>query len=107
MEKDLIAQFVENLIKQAGLDSVPENFRAEYTEKIAMEAQKRVGLIALKELDKEALDEFADLMKDQPDTKEMNIFFAEHIPNLEDKVAVGLREFAEEFLTSAEKLKQE
>jgi len=106
MQKDLIAQFVEKLIVQAGLDGVPENFRAEYTEKISAEVQKRIGLIAVKELSAEGLDAFAKLMDGNPKTEEINQFFVEHIPKLDKKISRALKEFSEEFLANAERLKK-
>ncbi len=106
MQENLISQFVERLIQDAGLDNVPENFRAEYTEKIGAEVQKRIGLIAVKEMGPETLDEFAALLEKDPKPEEMNKFFASRIPDLDKKVSEALREFSEEFLAGAEKLKK-
>lgn len=106
MSDNLISQFVEKLIQEAGLDSVPENFRAEYTEKIGSEVQKRIGLVAVKELGPEALDEFAALMDKNPKPEEVNQFFVKNIPDLEKKIAEAMEEFSDEFLSGAEKLKK-
>lgn len=106
MEQDLIVQFVEQLIARAGLDGVPKNFRAEYTDKIAAEVQKRIGLVAVKELSPEGLAEFGRLMEGGPAADAVNKFFAEHIPDLDKKINAALDDFSAEFLSGAEQLKK-
>lgn len=105
MQPELIANFVEELLKKAGLSNVPENFHKEYTEKIGLEVQKRLGLIAMKELSPEAVDKFGSLMAADASPVELSEFFQQNIPDYEAKVTQTLKEFADEFLASADKLK--
>lgn len=106
MQKDLVAQFVSELIKKAGLDNVPEKFREEYAEKIGAEVQRRIGLVALKELSPQALDEFNVLAGKDAKPDELAEFFKKSVPDWEDKITVALKEFSDEFLASSEKLKK-
>lgn len=106
MQPQLIASFVAELLKKAGLDKVPENFYQEYSEKIGMEVQKRLGLLAMKELSPEAVEDFGKMMAADADPKELGDFFQKNIPDYEVKVESALKEFADEFLLSADKLKK-
>lgn len=106
MQADLISTFVTELLKKAELDKVPQNFYDEYSEKLGNEVQKRLGIIAMKELTPGAVDEFGKLVSGEAKPEELAKFFKKNIPDYEDKVESALREFADEFLASAAKLKQ-
>ena len=106
MQNDLVPQFVSELVKKAGLDNVPDKFRAEYAEKIGAEVNRRVGLVALKELSPKALDEFNVLFGKDAAPEAMAEFFQKNVPNWENKITAALKEFADEFLASSEKLKK-
>jgi hypothetical protein len=105
MVEDLIQQFVEGLIKEAGLEKMPESFKKEYNEKLGLEAQKRIGAVALKELSAEAMDKFGELIEKDPSPKKLEEFFKQNIPDYETKVQNALQEFANEFIESAKQLK--
>jgi hypothetical protein len=105
MAEDLIQQFVDGLIKEAGLEKMPESFKTEYNEKLGLEAQKRIGAVALKELSPEAMDEFGKLVEKDPDQKKLEEFFKNNIPDYEAKIQAALKEFAAEFIESAKQLK--
>lgn len=105
MQSDIISDFVAELIKKAGLDNVPQNFYDEYSEKIKAEAQKRLGIIALRELTPEAVDKFGELIGRDAKPEELAEFFYNNIPDYEKKTADTLKQFADEFLASAAKLK--
>ena len=106
MQTDLITNFVAELLKKAGLADMPEKFRDEYSEKIGLEVQKRLGLVAMKELSPEAVDKFGQLMTADAKPDELAEFFQQNIPDYETKVTQALKDFADEFLASAEKLRQ-
>ena len=107
MQPDIIAVFVSELLKKAGLADVPKNFYDEYSEKIGVEVQKRLGIIAMNELKPEAAEKFGELMARDADPDELAEFFQNNIPNYEQKVTDALRDFADDFLASAAKLKAE
>ncbi len=108
-EKDLLQVFIPAIIKEAGLDNVPEDFKREYEEKLAFEAQNRLGAIAMGELSPEDMDKFMRMAEEKenitPD--EMFLFFKEHIDDFAEKMADGLKEFALEFINDAKKLREE
>lgn len=105
---DAIQQFIEEMLKKAGVDKVPEDFKKDYVEKLSAEAQRRLGIMALAALDEKALKDFEKLTakKEAPKQKELLAFFEAHIPDFPKKVAETLKKFAEEFIQSAERLKR-
>lgn len=105
MQPQLITNFVAELLNKAGFANMPENFQQEYSEKIGLEVQKRLGLVAIKELSPEAVDKFGQMMAADAKPEELSQFFEQNIPDYEAKVTQTLKDFADEFLASAEKLK--
>lgn len=105
--EDIIQNFVLDLLKQAGLDNMPEEFKKEYIEKLAIEAERRLGVMAMEELDAKGLEEFENFMSthDAPKTEEFLEFFNNHIPDFTAKTSQTLQDFAQEFLSSANDLK--
>jgi Protein of unknown function (DUF5663) len=99
MEKDFINDYIESILKKAGISNMPDDFKKEYTEKLRAEAEKRLGLVAMAELDEKGLEDFEQFITDNNDPKpeQMLDFFIARIPDFENKVKVSLEEFAEEF----------
>jgi len=104
---DTIQQFVDGIIERAGINNMPEDFKKEYTEKLSAEAEKRIGMMALEELDEKGVKAFEQFMQDNksPKSKEMLEFFNTHIPEFTEKVKNTLQVFSDEFVQGAEKLK--
>lgn len=105
--EDVIQNFVLDLLKQAGIDQMPEDFKKEYTEKLAVEAERRLGVMAMEELDAKGLEEFEAFMStnNAPKSEDFLEFFNSHITNFNVKSNKTLQEFAQEFLNSATDLK--
>ncbi|MCK4554079.1 hypothetical protein KAU19_03890 [Candidatus Parcubacteria bacterium] len=82
---------------------MPADFLDEYTDKLAMEAQKRLGLAAIKELDERKIKEF-NKIKENNGAEAINEFLSANIENFEDKMTVALSEFGKGVIESAKKL---
>jgi hypothetical protein len=105
--EDMIQNFILDLLKNAGLDNMPEEFKKEYTEKLAVEAERRLGVMAMEELDAKGLEDFEAFMTAQetPKSEDFLEFFSSHIVDFDTKANKTLLEFAQEFLASAADLK--
>lgn len=105
--EDIIQNFVLDLLKQAGLDNMPEDFKQEYIEKLAIEAERRLGVMAMEALDANGLQEFENFMNthEAPKTEDFLEFFNSYIPDFTAKTSKTLQDFAQEFLSSAADLK--
>lgn len=100
-----IEGFITEVVKQAGLDKMPEDFLLEYKEKLAIEAQKRLGLSAMEALPDEKIEEFTELTEKNPeDYEKINAFLMDNISDFDEKMAIALRDFGFEMVESAKKL---
>jgi len=107
--ENIIENFIQEMIKKAGIDNMPEEFKKEYVEKLGVEVQQRLGIMALKELDEKGIKEFEVLMSGdkEPTPQQLTDFFKAKIENFEDKLADTLKKFAEEFIQGTERLKSQ
>jgi len=104
---DTIQKFVEGVIERAGINNMPEDFKKEYVEKLGAEAQKRIGMMALEELDEKGVKAFEQFMADNKSPKPEKVleFFKSNISDFTAKVKNTLQVFSDEFVQGAEKLK--
>lgn len=105
--QNVIQDFIQGVFKRAGLDNLPPDFKQEYQEKLAAEAERRLGLVAISELDAKGVQEFEDFMtkNESPTPDAMLEFFTNHIPDFQNKVVKALQEFADEFVKGVDDLK--
>jgi len=105
--ENVIEQFIQGVIKKAGIDNMPEDFKKEYTEKLAIETQRRLGIVAIQELDEKGIKDFEEFMgkNESPKPDEVLDFFNTRIPDFSIKIAKTLEQFGNEFVQGAAKLK--
>lgn len=106
MDKDPIAMFVEKIVADAGLDKLPEEFKNDYMLKMHVEIQKRLGVMAIKELDKKGQDEYATMIESGKELEPQKVydFLKERIPEFEQKIITILEEFGKEFKEGISKM---
>lgn len=96
--------FINELIKQAGLDNMPEDFKDEYRDKLAQEAQKRLGVASMALLTMEQIEELNGIIEKEAEPAEaIKVFLTAHIPDYTVKMAEALKEFGREVLEAAGK----
>ncbi len=99
--QNYIRSFIKEVIKQAGLNDMPEDFLQEYEERLTIEAQKRLGLAAIKELNDEDTAALAKIAEESNnDPQKIQEFLASHIDNFEEKMAKVLAEFGKEVINA-------
>lgn len=104
-ESDPMMDFANELLKKAGIDNLPEEFKKQQLEQLAFEAQRRLALVAQKEMSAEALDQYFTMVeKDKAKPERLLEFFKANVDNFEAKMQEALREFGDEFLGGAAKL---
>lgn len=106
--EDVIESYVAELLKKAGIDALPEDFKKEYVEKLRAEVQQRLGIMALAELDEVGVQDLEKLSSQEktPEPQELLEFFNKRIPDFQQKVSKNLDEFSQEFLAGAAKIKE-
>ncbi|MBL7053595.1 hypothetical protein ISS06_00110 [Patescibacteria group bacterium] len=107
MEKDIIQEFVQGIIKKAGIDNMPADFKKKYVEKLAVEAQRRLGMVAIDAMDEQGLKDFEKFMQTakNPKPDEVLEFFSSRIPDFQQKITGELEKFGKEFIAGADRLK--
>ena len=99
-QADLVTQITKTIIEQAGLSSLPPDKLEEYQERLAVEIQRRIGLISLKMLDEQGrqkMKQWAKSLK-QITPEATAKFFQENIVDYEAKLAKYLDQFAGEII---------
>lgn len=103
--KNNLKDFIASIIKEASLDNMPQNFIEEYTERLTFEAQKRLGLVSMKELDEPKHEELNKIIEESNnEPQKINDFLVANIENFEEKMTIALEEFGKEVLEAAKKL---
>jgi len=103
---DPIQAFVDQLYAAAGLDKLPSDLRSEYSERIGIEVNRRIGLAMMEALDEKALGEFNKLMdKEGVDPAEVMAFFQQYVPDFQDRMKKVFEDFTKEFVSAADQLK--
>jgi hypothetical protein len=105
--EDVIQNFVEELVKKAGIDSMPEDFKQEQLANLKIQVEQRLGMMAISELDEAGITAFEEFMakNEAPDPKVMMEFFNTHIGDFEAKVQDTLTKFGQEFVQGVADLK--
>jgi len=105
--ENIIEQFIQDLIKKSGIDNMPEDFKKEYREKLAAQAQQRLGMVALQELDEQGIKDFEEFMgkEESPEPNETLEFLNNRIPDFSNKVVKALEQFGNEFTQGVANLK--
>jgi predicted Zn-dependent protease len=103
--EDNMRKFIEEIIKRAGLDGMPADFLDEYAEKLAEEAQKRIGVESMALLTPEQTEELGKLMEQSHnDPKPINDYLVSRIEHYQEKMAAVLKQFGDEVIESAKKV---
>lgn len=100
MQTDQITEFLEQLLKEADLRNLPDDFRARYIDQLRELIQERVGILALEELHQEHVREFQTLLSGEDTDQQLHDFLTKNIPEFEQKLQDVLGEFREQFLDS-------
>jgi hypothetical protein len=100
---DSLAQFVDNLIDEAGLRPLPAGFEAEYKQRLMDQVVERLGLIVMENLTEEQAKEYSDVLMNQATINGDRLAgLIRSIPGLEDKITAGLSGMANEFLANVQ-----
>jgi len=105
MAQEALDIFVDQLIKDAKLDNLPADYREEYLVRLKEQVEKRLGIIIMQNLDEAGLNEFTQLIQQEPkpDLAKIQSLFSGRIPDFEQKIKDGMIEFASQFIASAQK----
>lgn len=100
MPSQQIKQFVIELLKKAALIDEKDGIDMDYVDKLAIEVEKRMGLLVMQELNEDAMLAYAKLVDEgkAEDAQASYIFFKTNIPDFDGKRQKWLEDFAYDFL---------
>lgn len=103
-QQEAIEQFVDQLIKDAGLDAMDPNFLSDYKEQLIMTLMQRVGLEVLNRLNDREREEAVSFMETNPTREEIDEFYRKGIPHLEELTKNLMEGFRTDFLKKSQTL---
>ncbi|MDO8425598.1 MAG: hypothetical protein Q7T01_03755 [bacterium] len=100
---DPVGQYIATLLDAAKLDALPDGAREQMEIALRDQVQRRIGVLAVRELDADGLDAMRVFLEREtpPEQKELEEFFASRIPDFAQKLERELDIFAQEFVTAA------
>lgn len=109
MDRQFIDLFTREVISEAGLDDIPEDFKESYIQQMSYELRRRIGILAVKSLDAQSYQDFHELVRDNPNQDLFNVidFFRARLANFNDIVAQALHEFKYEIMEHAGELRSQ
>ncbi len=104
MATDIIQQFVDSLISEAGLGGGDEGRLQEYRERVMSLVNQFLGIEMMKWLSPRDTEELVDKIGQdiEPTSKEFYEFFSERIDHLDDKIVTALMSFKQDFIENLE-----
>lgn len=99
--------FIQQLLKAADLEMLPEEERDDYIEDITREIERRVGLLLIEELSQDDFDAYTKLVtsKKPQNLQEVEIFLESKIKDWPQKFDAVLKKFADDFIATTKQLK--
>ncbi|MFA6475490.1 MAG: hypothetical protein WCV88_04830 [Patescibacteria group bacterium] len=100
---DPVNEFVLNLMKEAKLDTLPDDFKQSLQDQLMVQAYRRIGVVIMEELNDEQAGQFTELVAnpDKIDQTAVNDFLTKNTTEkFADKIKTALTDLAVEFLKS-------
>lgn len=104
--QDIIAAFVDELLKAADLGEVDPEFEKAYKSRMELLVADRLGTELTDMLPDAVADDFAKLIESNPSEDKLFAFYQKHIPDLPTQVAAVLGRMRQDFIEKAQTLKQ-
>lgn len=107
MDRQFIDLFTEEVMVEAGLTDISDDFKASYGQQLSYELRRRIGIMAVKSLNEQDFKDFHELIKDDPSQDLFCVidFFKARLPNFNDIAAQTLYDFKCEIIEHAAELR--
>ena len=102
MNNDIIKEFTDQLIKEAGFDDMDSAKRAEYQDNLLGLVQKKLGIEMMKMMSDDDIDAYVEFIQTKPNEEQLYEFFNTKVTGLDEKIVTMLQQFKKEFLTNLE-----
>ncbi len=105
---NFLHDYIEKIIEESGaFDSLAEETRNEFIPQFVAEAERRIGIAVMPELNEVAAKEFTALLESEDTTAEqLQTFWQKYVPDLDKIVKITLEAFKKEFIETLSGLEQ-
>jgi len=90
------SQSLDELVKEMGIDTLPEDKKNELLVKMTEVLLKRIFVETMEKLGEQGRDEYEEIMLKNPQPEELESFFAERISDYDNLVQKIIGDFKEE-----------
>lgn len=90
------AEIKKSLLDELGLSDIPKEKREQLVEKMTEVLLKRIFMETLEKLDEKSQEEYAEMVKNNPNPEELDNFLSSHISNYDEMVNKIIENFKEE-----------
>lgn len=105
MDYNNLNNFAKDLVLQAGYDDVPDQYREDYSRRLARKMVRRLSICLLDGVDFETIKKIEEELEEkQLSTDEGLAVFSKYIPDFDKKKNAILDEFRQEYLDFAKTL---
>ena len=91
-----LSQALEDLVKEMGIDSLPEDKKNSLLIKMTDALLKRIFIETMEKLDDQGRDEYGEMMEKNPTPEEVESFFSERIGDYDELVRKTIVDFKNE-----------
>jgi len=107
MDRQFFDLFTQEVLIEAGLNDIPEDFKKDYIQQLSYELRRRVGIMAVRSLDALSFHDFRERIKDNPSQDLLCVidFFKERLPQFNEIVAEVFFDFKCQILEQASLIK--
>ena len=105
---DFLRAYIEKIIDESGaFDSLSEDTRDEFIPQFVAEAERRIGIAVMPELNEASAKEFTAMLESESTTADqLQTFWQTNVPELDKIVEITLEAFKKEFMETLSGLEQ-
>lgn len=98
------AGYVKLILEQSGLNNLDADFKIQVIERLTEQVEIKLGMIIIDALDDSGLADMMDFRDKNPEasSEDWAKWFAEYIPDLQQRAQEGLLEYGKKFLAAVE-----
>ena len=103
MPYDFVSRFAQKLIEESAMVSLPAEYLEDYQSKLEAQIIRRMGIIALENLNEAGLKEYDALLVEAKgdilklDQEKVAALWEKYIPNFQELMQKGMEQFAKEY----------
>ncbi len=99
-EKSFSSEALDQLVEEMGIGSLPEDKKNDILSKMTEVLLKRIFIETMDKLGDQGRDEYEEIIQRNPNSEELEGFFAERIKNYDELIQTIITDFKNEMLSA-------